>query len=125
MPKTNSQITIPQFLNRNLDKNYPIFKHVEVGNETSKNSKDELIKCLTKHIEQLDITLKPSISDTKSINVIIEISNIDKIRSTFEEHDPQINKINHQFKQETKLKNHHPRPTPPYLHCEERNQIKI
>ena len=39
MPKTNSQITIPQFLNRNLDKNCPIFKHAEVGKETSKLSK--------------------------------------------------------------------------------------
>ena len=43
-------------------------KPAEVGNETIKisNSNDELIKFLTKHIEQLDITLKPSTSNTKS-----------------------------------------------------------
>ena len=78
---------------------------MKVGNETIKlsNSNDELIKCLTKCIEQLDITLKPLTSNTKSLTVIAEISNIDKIRSTFEEHGPQINKINFQFKQQPKL----------------------
>ena len=48
---------------------------MKVGNETIKlsNSNDELIKCLTKHLEKLDINLKPSISNIKSVNVIIKI----------------------------------------------------
>ena len=87
------------------------------------NLNDELIKCLTKHIEQLHITLKPLTSNTKSLTVIAEISNIDKIRSTFEEQDPQINKINHQFKQQTKTRNFYPRPTPHDLQYEGINQI--
>ena len=82
------QITTPQFLNRNLAKNCPIFKPIEVGKETIKllnNLNGELIKCLTKRIEHLNITLKPSISNTKSVNVISQTWNIDQIRSTFEE----------------------------------------
>ena len=48
---------------------------MKVGNETIKlsNSNDELIKCLTKRLEKLDINLKPSISNIKSVNVIIKI----------------------------------------------------
>ena len=47
---------------------------------------NELIKCLTNHLEQLDLSLKPSTSNTKIVNVIIETqtSNIDRIRSTFD-----------------------------------------
>ena len=48
---------------------------MKVGNETIKlsNSNDELIKCLRKCLEKLDINLKPSISNIKSVNVIIKI----------------------------------------------------
>ena len=87
------------------------------------NSNEELIKCLTKRIEQLDITLKPSTSNTKSINVISQTSNIDQIRSTFKEQDSQVNRITHQFKQQTRNRNYYPRPTPPDLQYEKRNQI--
>ena len=47
---------------------------------------NELIKCLTNHLEQLDLSLKPSTSNTKIVNVMIETqtSNIDRIKSTFE-----------------------------------------
>ena len=97
-PPINSQITMPQFLNKNLNKNRPIFKPTEVGKETiklSNSSIEELIKCLTKRIEQLDISLKPSTSNAKSVNVITKTSNMDQIRSTFEEQNPQVNRINH------------------------------
>ena len=54
-PQIVSQIVTPQFLDRNLDKNHSIFKPAEVGNKILKlSNSDDLIKCLTKRIEQLD-----------------------------------------------------------------------
>ena len=46
------QIVTPQFLDRNLDKNHPIFKPVEVGNMTLdlSNNNNDLIQTLTKKI---------------------------------------------------------------------------
>ena len=120
------QIVSPHFLDRNLDKNRPIFKPMEVGNKTLKlSNNNDLIKTLTKRIEQLDLTHKPSTSNTKSINVITEVSpsNVDKIRAIFEEQDPQVNRIIHQFKQQTKTRNYYPRPTLSDLQYEEMNQI--
>ena len=70
---------MPQFSYTNLDKNHLIFKPTEVGKETiklSNNSNDELIKCLTKQIEQLDISLKPSTLNTKLVNVITQTSTL-------------------------------------------------
>ena len=57
--------------------------------------------------------------------MITEITptNVDKIRAIFEEQDPQINRIRHQFKQQTKTRNYYPRPTLLGLQYEERNQI--
>ena len=95
------QIVSPHFPDRNLDKNRPIFKPMEVGNKTLKlSNNNDLIKTLTKRIEQLDLTHKLSTSNTKSINVITEVSpsNVDKIRAIFEEQNPQVNRIIHQFK---------------------------
>ena len=85
----------------------------------------DLIQTLTRKIKQLNLTNKPSTSNTKSINDIKEITpaNIDQIRTIFEEHDPQINRIRHQFKQKTKTMNYYPTPTPPNLQYEESNQI--
>ena len=66
-PQIVSQIVTPQFLDRNLDKNRSIFKPIEVGNKIVKfSNNDDLIKCLTKRIEQLDLVQKPSTSNTKS-----------------------------------------------------------
>ena len=66
-PQIVSQIVTPQFLDRNLDKNHSIFKPVEVGNKIVKlSNNDDLIKCLTKRIEQLDLVQKPLTSNTKS-----------------------------------------------------------
>ena len=88
-PQITSQIVTPQFLDRNLDKNRPIFKSTEVVNKTLKlSNNDDLIKYLTKRIEQLDLTQKPSTSNIKSINVITETPNIDQIKTIFEEQDP-------------------------------------
>ena len=66
------QIVSPQFLDRHLDKNRPIFKPVEVGNQTLKfsNNSNDLIETLTKKIEQLDLSNKASTSNTKFVNVI-------------------------------------------------------
>ena len=51
-PQIPSQIVTPQFLNRNLDKNHPIFKPTKVRKETLKlSNNDDFIKCLTKRIE--------------------------------------------------------------------------
>ena len=47
---------------------------------------------------------------------------VDQIQTIFEEHDPQINRIVHYFKQQTKTRNYYPRPTPD-LQYEERSQI--
>ena len=46
------QIVSPQFLDRHLDKNHPIFKPVEVGNMTLdlSNNNNDLIQTLTKKI---------------------------------------------------------------------------
>ena len=96
------QIVTPQFLDRNLDKNHLIFKPVEVGNKTLKlSNNDDLIQCMTKRIEQLDLAHKPSTSITKSIHIITKISpaNVDKIKAIFDDQDPQVNMIRHQFKQ--------------------------
>ena len=58
-------------------------------NKTLKLSKnDDLIQYLTKRIEQLDLTQKPSTSNIKSINVITETPNIDQIKTIFEEQVP-------------------------------------
>ncbi|KAL6342400.1 hypothetical protein AAG906_009073 [Vitis piasezkii] len=76
-------------------------------------------------IAQLDLSNKASSSNTKSINVIEEITpeNVDEIQAMFEEKDPQINKIVHKFKQQSKTRNFYPRPTPPDLQYEERKMI--
>ena len=86
---------------------------------------DELIKCLTKSLEKLDLTLRLSTSNTKTVNVIIKAQNfnLDELRKIFEEEDPQINWIAHQFRQQTKNMNYYPKLTPPALRYEERNQI--
>ena len=41
----------------------------------------------------------------------------------FEEKDPQVNRIAHKFKQQTRTRNYYPRPTPPDLQYEEWSQI--
>ena len=41
----------------------------------------------------------------------------------FEDKDPQINKIVHKFKQQSRTRNFYPRPTPPDLQYEEMSQI--
>ena len=125
-PHISRQIVTPHFLDKSLDKNRPIFKPAEVGNKTLKlSNNDDLIKTLTKRIEQLDLTNKPLTSNTKFVKMIIEITptNVDQIKAIFEEQYPQINKIRHQFKQQTKTINYYPRPTPLDLQYEERNQI--
>ena len=53
----------------------------------------------------------------------ITLENVDQIQAIFEEQDPQINRIAHKFKQQTKTRNYYPRPTPPDLQYEERSQI--
>ena len=96
-----------------------IFKLAEVGSEPIKFSKsnNELINRLTNRLEQLDLSFKPSSTNTKVVNVITETSNlnIDRLKSIFKDQDPQINRINHQFKQQNKTRNYYPRPTPPDL----------
>lgn len=49
--------------------------------------------------------------------MITEITpaNVDQIKAIFEEQNPQINRIRHQFKQQTKTRNYYPRLTPPDL----------
>ena len=78
---------------------------------------------MKKRIEQLDLTHKPSTSNTKYVNVITKTSNVDQIRAIFEEQDPQVNRIRQQFKQQTKTRNYYPRPIPHDLQYEEMNQI--
>ena len=53
----------------------------------------------------------------------ITSDNVNQIQTIFEEHDPQINRIAHKFKQQTRTRNYYPRPTPPDLQYEERSQI--
>ena len=48
---------------------------------------------------------------------------VDQIQTIFEEHYPQINRIVHKFKQQTKTRNYYPRPTLPDLQYEEMSQI--
>ena len=87
----SSQMITPHFLDRNLDKNYPIFKPTEVGKHKLKCSNDpnELIQTLTNKIAQLDLLNKASTSNsnTKFVNVIEEITleNVDQIQAIFEE----------------------------------------
>ena len=84
-----------------------------------------MIQTLTKKIEQFDLSNKASTSNTKSVNVITEITpkNVNQIQTMFEEQDPQINRIAHKFKQQTKTRNYYPRTTPLDLQYEEMNQI--
>ena len=49
--------------------------------------------------------------------------NVDEIHTLFEDKDPQINRIAHKFKQQSRIRNFYPRPTPPDLQYEERSQI--
>ena len=42
----------------------------------------------------------------------ITLANVDQIKAIFEEQNPQINRIRHQFKQQTKTRNYYPRLTP-------------
>ena len=125
--QASRQIVTPHFLDRNLDKNCPIFKPAEVGNHKLKfsNHQQDLLQTLTSKIAQLDLSNKASSSNTKSINVIEEITpeNVDEIHTLFEDKDPQINRIAHKFKQQSRIRNFYPRPTPPDLQYEERSQI--
>ena len=74
-PHISHQIVTPHFLDKSLDKNRLIFKLAEVRNKTLKlSNNDDLIKTRTKRIEQLDLTNKPLTSNTKSVNMIIEIT---------------------------------------------------
>ena len=50
-------------------------------------------------------------------------TNVDQIQTIFEEQDPQINRIAHKFKHQTKTRNYCPRTTPLDFQYEERNQI--
>ena len=121
-----SRQIVAHFLDRNLDKNRQIFKPAEVGNQTlklSNNNNNDLIQILTKKIEQLDLSNKASTSNTKFVNVITKIisENVDQIQNMFEK--PQINRIAHKYKQQTKTRNYYPIPTLPDLQYKERNQI--
>ena len=49
--------------------------------------------------------------------------NVDEIQTLFEDKDPQINRISHKFKQQSRTRNFYPRPTPPDLQYEERSKI--
>ena len=126
-PQISRQIITPHFLDRNLDKNCPIFKPVEVGNHKLKFSNDlnDLMQTLTDEISQLELSNRVSTSNTKSINMIEEINpeNVEQIQAIFEEKDPKINRIAHKFKQQTRTRNYYPRPTLPDLQYEERSQI--
>lgn len=84
-----------------------------------------MVEILTKKIEQLDLLNKASISNTKPVNIITKITpeNINQIQIMFEEQDPQINRIAHKFKRQTKTRNYYSRPTPHDLQYEERSQI--
>ena len=70
---------------------------MEVGNHKLKFSNDQqdLLQTLTSKIAQLDLSNKASSSNTKSLNVIEEITpeNVDEIQAMFEDKDPQVNKI--------------------------------
>ena len=83
------------------------------------------MQTLTNKISQLDFSNRSSTSNTKSVNMIEEITpkNVEQIQAIFEEKNPQINRIAHKFKQKTRTRNYYPRPTPLDLQYEERSQI--
>ena len=113
---TKTQITPKHIVNKNIDKDRPIFKPIERLDEQVVKLKElplnTLINELMKRLDQLDIS-KPSTSGTKIINTTNDYSKmkIEELENIFKTNeDLQLNKM-HNYQPRPKTRNYYLKPT--------------
>lgn len=124
---TKTQITPKNIVNKNIDKDRPIFKTIERLDEQVVKLKElplnPLINELMKRLDQLDIS-KPSTSGTKIINTTNDYSKmkIEELENIFKTNENLQHIKMHNYQPKPKTRNYYLKPTLLDIQYKERGQ---